>query len=182
MSSKTAFVTVGSTKFETLIDRLLDDDVLHVLEKYSFNRMIIQIGNGKHKILNVDEGKTCLELIKNNVQIIAYKYKQSIRQDLEQADLVISHAGAGSVIESLEANKKLIVVINESLMNNHQFELADRMYKEGYLLYSRCSNLNIVLEDMLGKNSKISLKKYEKGQPKLFAQYLDDYLRNKNVF
>ena len=180
MSSKNriAFVTVGSTKFETLIDRLLDDDILNTLGKYKFTKMIIQMGNGMHKHLNVTEEKKSLELMKNNIEIIAYKYKPSIRHDLEQADLVISHAGAGSIIESLEANKKLIVVINENLMNNHQFELADKMQKEGYLLYSFCSNLNEILEEMLNKNStKSNLRTYEKGKPELFAQFLDNYLK-----
>jgi hypothetical protein len=35
---------------------------------------------------------------------------------------------------------------------------------------------------MLDKNSKTVLKKYEKGQPKLFAEYLEDYLKRKKVF
>ena len=183
MNSKIVFVTVGSTKFERLIDRLLDEDILNILNKYSFNKMIIQMGNGKHKLLNIEDGKISIDLVaKNNIKINAYEYKPSIRQDLEQADLVISHAGAGSVIESLEANKKLIVVINESLMDNHQFELADKMYKEEYLLYSFCSNLNEILEEMLDKNSKTILKKYEKGQPNLFAEYLENYLKRKNMF
>jgi UDP-N-acetylglucosamine transferase subunit ALG13 len=43
------------------------------------------------------------------------------------ADLVISHAGAGSVLEALHAHKSLLVVVNDSLMDNHQTELAHKM-------------------------------------------------------
>ena len=46
-----------------------------------------------------------------------------------------SPAGAGTVLESLTANRRLITVINEDLMGNHQTELADQMYTDGHLLY-----------------------------------------------
>jgi beta-1,4-N-acetylglucosaminyltransferase len=176
---KTVFITVGSTKFEALIDRLLDQEILDVFKKYSFNKMVIQMGNGKNQYLNLEDSKTSLELIKDNIEIIAYKYKPSLKNDLEKADLVISHAGAGSIVESLEANKKLIVVINETLMDNHQFELAEKMHKEGYLLYSLCSNLNEILESALDNNSN---NVYEKGNSALFTEYLDDYLSKKKLF
>ena len=73
------------------------------------------------------------------------------------AKLIISHAGAGSVMEALRnvcysrnqpclpfftalqtqdafcfsQRKKLIVVVNDKLMHNHQAELADAMSEAG---------------------------------------------------
>lgn len=67
-----------------------------------------------------------------------YRYKDSLKEDLQQADLVISHAGAGSCLESLEKGKPLVVVVNEKLMSNHQFELAKQLHKEGHLFYCTC--------------------------------------------
>jgi UDP-N-acetylglucosamine transferase subunit ALG13 len=55
-------------------------------------------------------------------------HKFIVLQDkIEQADLVISHCGAGILLEALRANKpyqkkaqtKCIAVVNETLMNNH---------------------------------------------------------------
>ena len=53
----------------------------------------------------------------------------------ENADLIISHAGAGSCLEALENRRRLLVVINESLMDNHQIELACALKECNYLEY-----------------------------------------------
>lgn len=176
---KTLFVTVGSTKFELLINRILKQDLLQQLKKYNFKRVILQVGNGKHddddlfnfKELNFNASNNEIsKFTKENIEITAYRYKSSITDDLLSADLVISHAGSGSVMESLEANKKLIVVVNESLMDNHQLELAEKMYAENYLLYTNCQGLPDKID--LINNSEFSLTKFVPGNPTKFYQYL----------
>jgi beta-1,4-N-acetylglucosaminyltransferase len=48
------------------------------------------------------------------------------------------YAGAGTVLETLEARVPLVVVINDTLMGNHQLELAERLAAEGNLLSTTC--------------------------------------------
>ena len=46
--------------------------------------------------------------------------------------------GSGSILETLKAKKPLIVVVNEKLMDNHQFELAEAFQKLNNLYYCTC--------------------------------------------
>ena len=155
------FVTVGTTKFELLIETLSQPDVLEVLLRRGYTRILMQIGKGEYKP-DVDKR------IKG-IQIEYYSLKDSIASDIQNASLVISHAGAGSIFESLHAGKPLLVVVNEKLMGNHQLELASHLGKEGYLLYTICSSLKETLETM----DFSKLKPYIKGDPKAIGRHLN---------
>ena len=68
---------------------------------------------------------------------------------IKQSALVISHCGAGILLESLRANKatakevttKCIAVVNETLMHNHQSEIADALSTDGYIVKADVSNV-----------------------------------------
>jgi beta-1,4-N-acetylglucosaminyltransferase len=63
------------------------------------------------------------------------------------ADLVISHCGAGILLECLRSDHATcIAVVNDTLMGNHQSELADQLSDEGYI---RASTPKNVLEDII---------------------------------
>ncbi|KJE95496.1 hypothetical protein CAOG_005945 [Capsaspora owczarzaki ATCC 30864] len=70
----------------------------------------------------------------DRVQIEAYRFKPSLSKDMEHAELIIAHGGAGTILEALRADRKLIVVINEDLLGNHQHELAGQLSANGHLL------------------------------------------------
>ncbi|NXW30248.1 ALG13 transferase, partial [Phaetusa simplex] len=98
-----------------------------------------------------------------------FRFKDSLAEDLRRADLVISHAGAGSCLETLEKGKPLVVVINEKLMNNHQLELAKQLHRDGHVLCCNCSTLVETLQLM----DLSALKPFPPGQPEKFALFLD---------
>lgn len=65
----------------------------------------------------------------------------------QKADLIITHAGVGSILDSLKFNKKVIGVARLKRFgehaNDHQYELLDAFESEGYIL--RCDNLEQLL-------------------------------------
>jgi beta-1,4-N-acetylglucosaminyltransferase len=74
-----------------------------------------------------------------------FTLKPTLADYLNRADLIISHSGAGTILEVLKLGKPLIVVVNETLMHNHQTELATALDEENYLLSSTCKTLINVL-------------------------------------
>ncbi|PIK46742.1 hypothetical protein BSL78_16406 [Apostichopus japonicus] len=158
---KTVFVTVGTTSFDTLVEVVSSESLCDKLQELGYTTVTIQIGRGKFEPNPIN---------RSNFELSYFRYKDSISQDINSADLVISHAGAGSVLETMEAKKPMIVVINELLMGNHQIELAFQLYKDGHLLYSTPSNLADVLDNL----DVSKLKPFPKGQPEKFAKFLDE--------
>lgn len=62
----------------------------------------------------------------------------------QKADLIITHAGVGSILDSLKLNKKVIGVARLKKYgehaNDHQYEILDAFESEGYIL--RCDDLD----------------------------------------
>lgn len=126
---KTVFVTVGTTEFDQLITRLDRIEFLSCLQQHGYSRLIVQYGRGTH-IPNViiDESETFC------ISAECYRYKSSLEEDMKRADLVISHCGAGSILEAITYGKMLIVVTNSSLQDNHQQELSDALISGNYCI------------------------------------------------
>lgn len=160
---KSVFVTVGTTQFDLLIETILQDkNVLKTLvDCLHIEKIILQTGTSR--IPSYEPLPIAVE---------HYPYKDSIENDIQQADLVISHAGAGTILQTLEAHKPLLVVVNEKLMNNHQLEIAHEMEKQGYLYHCTCSTLARTLEKFLNHQ----FEQYEKGNPRLFGRYLNQIM------
>ncbi|VDN05781.1 unnamed protein product [Thelazia callipaeda] len=115
---------VGSTEFDRLISVVIEEKCLKSLNQIGITDLLIQIGRGKVEV------KKCSRC---GVRIDYYRYKNDILPDILSADLIIGHAGAGTCLEVLRARKPFIMVINEELMDNHQWELADRLYELGHI-------------------------------------------------
>eukprot|EP00741_Cyanophora_paradoxa_P002750 tig00000629_g2670.t1 len=125
-SGKLAFVTVGTTSFDELI-RVVDSDAFRrALRERGFVRVLVQIGRGAFEPRAGGP----------EVELEFYRFKPSLAEDYRAASLVISHAGAGSIMESLELRLPLIVIVNEALMDNHQIELAAAMAERRHCVYA----------------------------------------------
>ncbi|EEA07632.1 glycosyl transferase [Cryptosporidium muris RN66] len=125
-------VTVGTTKFDNLI-RAVDTEEFHEAAlKLGYTYMYIQYGRGDYipslGISSSIEGLKSRRLL----EVEAIDYTKGF--DFKKFGLVISHAGAGTVLDTLRSKVKLIVVSNQLLMNNHQMELSNKLQELNYLI------------------------------------------------
>lgn len=162
------FVTVGTTQFQKLIDTILEPITLAALQDKGCRKLTVQKG---HSVVSSE----LLESLKGlpfPVQI--YDFKPSLKEDIDQSDVVIAHAGAGTSLEVLEEGRKpLIVVVNETLMDNHQIELAEKLANEGHCHYCYCETLVDEIESF----DPSTLKPLPQGQAGAFAQYFEETLK-----
>lgn len=89
-----AFVTVGSTHFDPLVDAALSTPVLNALTVKGYDRLVVQCGayaRTAKLIGQVADGNWSFG--RENVQINVWKYKPSLEEEIQAASLVISHAG-----------------------------------------------------------------------------------------
>eukprot|EP01117_Protostelium_nocturnum_P006924 TRINITY_DN2483_c0_g1_i1.p2 TRINITY_DN2483_c0_g1~~TRINITY_DN2483_c0_g1_i1.p2 ORF type:complete len:408 (-),score=77.88 TRINITY_DN2483_c0_g1_i1:2247-3470(-) len=131
----TVLVTVGSYYFDDLLRELDSKLFLENLKRLGYSKLIIQIGKGKFFPKEIQSQITDFQ-----VQVITTK--DSLREEFEEANLVISHAGAGSILDSLLSGKPTIAVPNEELMNNHQVQLAQTLANKNLLRTLQINDTN----------------------------------------
>ena len=94
----------------------------------------------------------------HRVQLRYFRFKPSLTDYMNRADIIICHAGAGTLLEALSlaspserkssSNQKIInAVINSKLMDNHQSELADELEIRGHISVTRNCELEWTTED-----------------------------------
>ena len=162
--SKKVFVTVGTTSFDPLLQAATSSNVLEFFKENGYSGLVLQKGRGDFEL----ESSTY-----KNINIECYNYKDSIADDISSAHLVLSHAGAGSILETLSFRKSLIVVVNEDLMDNHQYELASKMADEGYLYY--CSGASALLNTLKTVDLN-KLKQKPIVDKRVFREYVDRFV------
>ena len=171
-----AFVTVGTTRFDDLIDHVLRPECLKSFKKIGVTSILLQIGASDLRQVQNEQfhGRTEEEgtSVLNGISIKYYCYKPSILQDLNAADLVIGHAGAGTVLECMKLRKRLVVVINEKLMNNHQAELAVALAEGRHAVYC----VPFALPECLLDSNLFSLVPFNPPDQKKVADFINKRL------
>ncbi|KAL4067860.1 glycosyltransferase family 1 protein [Scleroderma citrinum] len=130
------FVTVGSTQFDALVQAVTSEEVLDALHTKGYRKVVLQRGNS-----TLAEGDGTMTLGKRGMEVETWTFKPSIEIDIQRADLVISHAGSGTILDVLRQGKPMIVVPNPTLLDNHQQELASKLDDLGHLRATSVNNL-----------------------------------------
>ncbi|EST06404.2 Glycosyl transferase, family 28, C-terminal [Kalmanozyma brasiliensis GHG001] len=73
----------------------------------------------------------------NGVELQLFQFAPDLKSYIQSADIVISHAGSGTILDTLRMRPTpptLIVVPNTSLMDNHQVELAEALGRDRFVI------------------------------------------------
>lgn len=114
----TLFVTVGSTMFPALTDFIIQAESLAKLKDMGITQVTVQHGSYAPQKCEASQA---------HPKVTTFDYAGSLQAHIRAATLIVSHAGAGSIVEVTDQGKALIVVVNSALMNDHQSELASAM-------------------------------------------------------
>ncbi|CEH12713.1 glycosyltransferase family 1 protein [Ceraceosorus bombacis] len=114
----------------------------------------------------------------HGVHLTLIDYVHDLSEEISRADVVICHAGAGTILESLRSTSardppKVLVVPNTTLMDNHQSELADELARLDYCKAGSVRTLHEDLRKLLDSNTPPS-KLFPPFEPERFAQIVDD--------
>jgi len=90
LMSRRVFVTVGSTKFPELVRAVLTSEATTVLSDLGFGELCVQYGTDKQLFLDNTKEQS------KAISVTGFDYSPSIDQEMEKADLIISHAGSTS--------------------------------------------------------------------------------------
>lgn len=106
-----------------------------------FNRLLewiqkeIDKGKIKEKVC-VQAGSTKFK--SDDMEIITLLEVSKFEEYIEKCDILITHAGVGSILTGLKKNKKVIAVARKKEFgeaeSDHQQDLIDVFEKEGYIL------------------------------------------------
>lgn len=155
-AKKNVFVTVGTTSFDALIQALDDVSVIDILRSKGYASLTLQIGRGTYTPRNIiPPGRSRAVLAGSfgeaseprEFVVECFDFRPSLDEAMRGADLVVSHAGAGSVFEALGLRRPLLVVVNETLMDNHQVELAEELAGRGHLRWCVPEDVGQALRD-----------------------------------
>lgn len=152
------FTTGATVTFTKLVDRVVDPLFILDLHDLGFHNVAIQFGNevlhNHHvskqyfsdamastefmekldlSISNEFNDKLVVRLSRPDLKITVFPFAPSINDYIAGADIVVSHAGTGSILDVLRLGKPLIVVTNQDLMNDHQEDVAAQFERLGYL-------------------------------------------------
>jgi beta-1,4-N-acetylglucosaminyltransferase len=153
------FVTVGTTKFDALIKAMDRHEVANALTKKGYSKLIMQMGAAQYTPSVLFPDDKASGTLPNGLHVSYFQFAPSLADYMQQADLIISHAGSGSIFEALRLRKALIAVPNSILMHNHQAELAEHLQSLHYLFAATPDTL----VDAIQRMDVSSLREYPKG-------------------
>jgi beta-1,4-N-acetylglucosaminyltransferase len=142
------FVTVGTTRFDELIEAI--DKIAPRLGE----EVVIQMGNCVNAPVNCKY----------------FAFADDLLEYFKEASIVIAHGGAGITFEVLNLGKKLISIENPHAIDGHQGDLLEKLSQEGYLIW--CKDMNN-MENCIKEVRTMKIKKYVRPECEIGKKIMD---------
>ena len=150
-----------------------------------FKRLLIEverlIKSGKIKdnvVAQIGKTKFTTDLDSQKMELLEFATRTEMENIMENASLIITHGGVGTIIEGLNHGKKVIAVPRlkkyKEHVNDHQLQIIENFDKKGFII-GICEVEE--LEDALDKVDEFEPKKYESNNEK-FVKKLEDTINN----
>ena len=138
----------------------------------AFDRLIGEAKKIKGHDVFVQNGYTKCEGLKH----VDYMDQEMFIECIDEADIIITHGGVGSILSALKRNKKVIACARlakyHEHTNDHQLEIITKFEEAGYILsLNEGDDINLLIEQA----SVFRPKKYIDHQSS-FVKKLDDYI------
>lgn len=146
-------------------------------QKQQFTRLLAYIEKAKiNDEIIVQAGFT--KFVSKKMKIFEFIDYDKMNEYINKADLIITHAGTGSIVSALKKNKKVIACARLQKygehVDNHQEEIVEVFYEEGYILKID-DELN--LDDVIEKSKKFKPKKFVSNTDN-FIKLLEEEINN----
>lgn len=155
--------------------------VLLGTQNNSFHRLLEEVEN------NIKEGTIKEEVIVQagytkfksyRMRIIDLMSKEQLEQFQDEANLIITHGGVGSIISSIEKGKKVIAIprMHEygEHVNNHQIEIVKNFNDKGYIIGIKKVE---DLKEAIIKAKDFQPKKYQHNNEKML-KIIENFIEN----
>ena len=143
-------------------NRLLDE-VLKLIEKGKIkDDVVAQIG--------------CTKFSSDKIKTMSFVSREEYAKLIDEADLIISHAGVGTITDCIKKGKKVIVVPRlkkyKEHTNDHQIQITKEFVEKDYVLAAYDTK---DLGKILKRIDKFKPNKYESNNGK-FKEKLKEYI------
>ena len=153
-------VTLGTqdkpfTRLVKEIDKLKESKIIK-------DKVVVQLGFTDYK--------------SNNLETFSLIESDKLNKLIEEADLIITHGGVGSILSGLKSGKKVIAVPRlaeyKEHTNDHQLQIVNEFYNTGYIL--KCDNPKD-LEEVLKQVKNFKPKKYKSNTANM-VKMIEDFI------
>lgn len=139
------------------IERLIENGVIK-------EEVIIQAGYTKYT--------------SEKMKILDFVSKEELEELEEKANLIITHGGVGSILQSITKEKKVIAVPRlhqyQEHVNDHQTEIVELFDQKGYIIGVQGIE---ELERAIGQVDKFKPRKYTQNHDKML-EIIEDFIDN----